>query len=68
MKKISSINSSELQTFQPKCNNDQSLLKVQLIIVCRKTRLGEYFELHESFICAGGVQGVDTCKGEMFPR
>merc|ERR1719512_113034 len=35
-----------------------------IIIVCRKTRLGEYFELHNSFVCAGGVQGVDTCKGD----
>ena len=43
----------------------------------RKTRLGEYFELDKSFICAGGIkvreekiqqssilQGVDTCKGD----
>lgn len=30
----------------------------------RKTRLGEYYELHDSFICAGGIQGVDTCKGD----
>jgi hypothetical protein len=28
----------------------------------RKTRLGPYFKLHESFICAGGVRGKDTCK------
>jgi hypothetical protein len=28
----------------------------------RKTRLGPYFKLHESFICAGGIQGKDTCK------
>ena len=28
----------------------------------RKTRLGPYFKLHESFICAGGEQGKDTCK------
>ncbi|KAL3278693.1 hypothetical protein HHI36_016229 [Cryptolaemus montrouzieri] len=30
----------------------------------RKTRLGEYFELHPSFICAGGEKGKDTCKGD----
>jgi len=30
----------------------------------RETRLGEYFELHSSFICAGGIKGVDTCKGD----
>ena len=28
----------------------------------RKTRLGPYFKLHESFICAGGERGKDTCK------
>jgi hypothetical protein len=28
----------------------------------RTTRLGPYFKLHESFICAGGDQGKDTCK------
>ncbi|XP_044761176.1 phenoloxidase-activating factor 2-like [Coccinella septempunctata] len=30
----------------------------------RKTRLGKYFELHESFVCAGGEKGKDTCKGD----
>jgi len=30
----------------------------------RKTRLGKHFELHRSFICAGGEQGKDTCKGD----
>jgi len=30
----------------------------------RKTRLGEFFELHDSFMCAGGIKGVDTCKGD----
>jgi len=30
----------------------------------RGTRLGEYFELDESFICAGGIRGIDTCKGD----
>ena len=28
------------------------------------TRLGEFFELDDSFICAGGKKGVDTCKGD----
>ena len=28
----------------------------------RKTRLGPYFQLHDSFICAGGETGKDTCK------
>merc|ERR1712072_1386642 len=30
----------------------------------RRTRLGEFFELDNSFICAGGIRGVDTCKGD----
>ncbi|CAB0041732.1 unnamed protein product [Trichogramma brassicae] len=30
----------------------------------RTTRLGQYFKLHESFICAGGEPGKDTCKGD----
>lgn len=28
----------------------------------RRTRLGNYFVLHHSFICAGGEEGKDTCK------
>lgn len=46
------------------------LKKVELPIVPRKecqdklreTRLGKYFRLHETFICAGGEAGKDTCK------
>ncbi|XP_014210024.1 serine protease 42-like [Copidosoma floridanum] len=30
----------------------------------RGTRLGRYFKLHESFICAGGESGRDTCRGD----
>lgn len=30
----------------------------------RPTRLGRYFELHESFICAGGERGLDACTGD----
>jgi len=30
----------------------------------RKTRLGGKFKLHDSFVCAGGVGGKDTCKGD----
>jgi kallikrein len=31
----------------------------------RKTRLGDKFILHESFICAGGqTGGQDTCTGD----
>ncbi|XP_055387040.1 phenoloxidase-activating factor 2 [Condylostylus longicornis] len=30
----------------------------------RKTRLGNTFQLHPTFVCAGGVEGVDTCEGD----
>merc|ERR1712244_12052 len=30
----------------------------------RQTRLGNKFKLHNSFICAGGDEGKDTCKGD----
>merc|ERR1712013_464214 len=30
----------------------------------RSTRLGQNYKLHDSFICAGGVNGKDTCKGD----
>jgi len=50
------------------------LKKIDLPIVPRNTcqdrlrssitRLGKYFELHSSFICAGGELGKDTCKGD----
>lgn len=30
----------------------------------RQTRLGRLFELHRSFMCAGGEAGKDTCKGD----
>lgn len=30
----------------------------------RRTRLGRQFVLDKSFICAGGVAGKDTCKGD----
>ncbi|CAG9106601.1 unnamed protein product [Plutella xylostella] len=30
----------------------------------RKTRLGQLFQLHTSFMCAGGEAGHDTCKGD----
>lgn len=51
-------------------NRYQTILKkVELPIVpndeCQKrlrnTRLGTYFELDNSFICAGGEKGVDAC-------
>jgi len=30
----------------------------------RSTRLGKRFRLHDSFLCAGGDAGKDTCKGD----
>ncbi|XP_063841595.1 phenoloxidase-activating factor 2-like [Scylla paramamosain] len=30
----------------------------------RYTRLGKYFKLHESFLCAGGEEGKDSCSGD----
>jgi len=30
----------------------------------KSTRLGRRYKLHDSFLCAGGVQGKDTCKGD----
>ncbi|XP_026494120.2 phenoloxidase-activating factor 2-like isoform X1 [Vanessa tameamea] len=30
----------------------------------RNTRLGHFFELHSSFMCAGGGPNRDTCKGD----
>lgn len=30
----------------------------------RTTRLGRWFKLHKTFTCAGGLPGVDTCKGD----
>lgn len=34
----------------------------------RKTRLGNFFQLHDSFICAGGELGKDACKVRTIPR
>lgn len=30
----------------------------------RKTALGKRFDLHESFLCAGGAKDEDTCVGD----
>ena len=30
----------------------------------RRTRVGRRFQLDDSFICAGGIAGKDTCKGD----
>lgn len=28
----------------------------------KNTRLGSHFKLHNSFVCAGGEEGKDTCQ------
>lgn len=28
----------------------------------KKTRLGQRFTLHNSFVCAGGQENLDTCQ------
>lgn len=30
----------------------------------RSTMLGRWFRLHDTFTCAGGEEGVDTCRGD----
>ena len=30
----------------------------------KRTRLGPSFQLHQGFICAGGEEGKDACKGD----
>lgn len=30
----------------------------------RTTRLGGFFQLHRSFLCAGGIPGQDSCSGD----
>jgi len=32
--------------------------------ILQSTRLGKRFRLDESFLCAGGIPGEDTCKGD----
>lgn len=38
--------------------------KQQCLNALRKTRLGIYFELHKSFICARGEENKDICNGD----
>jgi hypothetical protein len=58
-------------TFSGRGGNYQTILrKVEIPIVpsascqeqLRSTRLGSFFLLHDSFVCAGGEPGEDTCK------
>lgn len=30
----------------------------------RRTRLGRHFKIHKSHLCAGGLKGIDACKGD----
>ncbi|CAK1587483.1 unnamed protein product [Parnassius mnemosyne] len=32
--------------------------------ILKNTRLGHNFRLHDSFVCAGGEEGKDTCQGD----
>ncbi|XP_014359567.2 phenoloxidase-activating factor 2 isoform X1 [Papilio machaon] len=58
--------------FQQKNKNAVILKKVELSYVepgpcqaaLRRTRVGPRYTLHDSHLCAGGVPGVDTCKGD----
>jgi len=38
--------------------------KTQCQEALRKTRLGPFYNLHDSFVCAGGEKNKDTCKGD----
>jgi len=38
--------------------------RFQCLAELRKTKLGPRFNLHSSFICAGGEAGKDSCKGD----
>lgn len=33
-------------------------------MLLKRTRLGSRFKLHDSFVCAGGDEGKDTCQGD----
>jgi hypothetical protein len=49
---------------------ETTMRKVELPIIppadcqeeLRQTRLGSFFRLHDSFVCAGGEPGKDTCQ------
>ena len=56
----------------PNQNDSTILKKIDLPLIgrpdCQKalrtTRVGQYFNLHESFICAGGEKDKDACTGD----
>ncbi|KYN23317.1 Brain-specific serine protease 4 [Trachymyrmex cornetzi] len=59
-------------SFGPEGQYQAELRKVNLPIInqddcqtrLRSTKLGQYFQLHGSFICAGGETNKDTCRGD----
>ncbi|XP_029166630.1 serine proteinase stubble-like [Nylanderia fulva] len=59
-------------SYGPEGKYQAELRKVDLPIVDRadcqtrlqSTKLGQYFQLHGSFICAGGETNRDTCRGD----
>lgn len=38
--------------------------RTRCVAALKKTRLGAFYKLHRSFICAGGEENKDTCKGD----
>ncbi|XP_053623279.1 phenoloxidase-activating factor 2-like [Plodia interpunctella] len=38
--------------------------RARCLELLRRTRLGSAFRLHDSFLCAGGDEGRDTCQGD----
>ncbi|XP_065083642.1 phenoloxidase-activating factor 2-like [Ochlerotatus camptorhynchus] len=60
------------ENFNPAGKYSEVLKKMELPVVSREqckrifksTRLGPFFRLHSSFMCAGGEPGVDACKGD----
>lgn len=53
-------------------HNERLLKRIDLPVISRAecqgqlrvTRLGRRFRLRPSFLCAGGIEGKDTCKGD----
>merc|ERR1712013_790865 len=53
------LSSSHLKTL-----SSPAILTLSVFHKLRTTRLGQEYKLHDSFICVGGVNGKDTCKGD----
>ena len=45
----------------PSCPSNRIILSLTFI---QETRLGPSFLLHPGFLCAGGEEGKDACKGD----